>query len=88
MGGSQQFKFYNSGIADFGNATIDSIKDLRGSNSQIIDFWATTSIGLNTWLKLFVTDTDGDGEGELWYDDSEKKLKFRTAAGVETITSA
>ena len=88
MGGSQEFKFYYSGTANFGDATIDSIKDLRGSNSQIIDFWATTSIGLNTWLKLFVTDTDGDGEGELWYDDSEKKLKFRTAAGVETITSA
>lgn len=39
-------------------------------------------------LRLLVTDTDGTVEGQLWYDASEDKLKFKTAAGVETITSA
>jgi len=59
IGGSQQFKFYNSGIADFGG-----------------------------YVKLHITDTDGTVEGQIWYDASEDKLKFKTAAGVETITSA
>lgn len=39
-------------------------------------------------LKLHITDTDGAVEGQIWYDASEDKLKFKTAAGVETITSA
>lgn len=38
-------------------------------------------------ITLFITDTDGTTEGEIWYDASEDKLKFKTAAGVETITS-
>ena len=38
-------------------------------------------------LTLHITDTDGDTEGDIWYDASEDKLKFKTAAGVETITS-
>lgn len=37
---------------------------------------------------LQITDTDAGTEGSLWYDASEDKLKFKTAAGVETITSA
>ena len=37
---------------------------------------------------LPITDTDGTVEGAIWYDASEDKLKFKTAAGVETITSA
>ena len=39
-------------------------------------------------LVLKVTDTDGTTEGELWYDNSEDKLKFKTSAGVATVTSA
>ena len=35
-----------------------------------------------------ITDSDGTVEGSIWYDASEDKLKFKTAAGVETITSA
>ena len=35
-----------------------------------------------------ITDTNGTVEGSIWYDASEDKLKFKTAAGVETITSA
>lgn len=35
-----------------------------------------------------ITDTDGTVEGSIWYDASEDKLKFKTATGVETITSA
>ena len=40
------------------------------------------------YIKLKITDTDGGTEGEIWYDASEDKLKFKTAAGVETITSS
>lgn len=40
------------------------------------------------FTKLKVTDTDGTVKGELWYDDSENKLKVKTAVGVETITSS
>jgi len=38
-------------------------------------------------LKLNITDTDGTLEAQIWYDASEDKIKFKTAAGVETITS-
>ncbi len=45
-------------------------------------------VDLTAQLKLLITDTDGTVEGQIWYDASEDKLKFKTAAGVETITSA
>ena len=45
------------------------------------------SLILDSYLKLRVTDTDGTVEGQIWYDASEDKLKFKTAAGVETVTS-
>ena len=48
----------------------------------------TTEILVNGYLALKITDTDGTVEGSIWYDASEDKLKFKTAAGVETITSA
>ena len=40
------------------------------------------------YVVLDITDTDATVEGSIWYDASEDKLKFKTAAGVETITSA
>jgi hypothetical protein len=48
----------------------------------------TQSIICNAHLELLKTDTDGTREGQIWYDASEDKLKFKTAGGVETITSA
>lgn len=45
-------------------------------------------IAMADHLTLHITDTDGTTEGDIWYDASEDKLKFRTAAGTETITSA
>lgn len=48
----------------------------------------TLSIICGTHLELHKTDTDGTREGQIWYDASEDKLKFKTAAGTETITSA
>ncbi len=45
------------------------------------------SLVCGTYLQLLSTDTDGIATGQLWYDTSENKLKFKTAAGVETITS-
>jgi len=53
------------------------------------DGWLITGeVQLGAHLKLHVTDTDGDTEGDIWYDASEDKLKYKTATGVETITSA
>lgn len=43
---------------------------------------------LGGYLNLLKTDNDATVEGGLWYDASEDKLKFKTAAGVETITSS
>jgi hypothetical protein len=40
------------------------------------------------FTQLALTDTDATLEGTIWYDASEDKLKFKTGAGVETITSA
>jgi hypothetical protein len=48
----------------------------------------STYVDLTKQLKLLITDTDGTVEAQIWYDASEDKLKFKTAAGVETITSA
>jgi len=41
-----------------------------------------------SYIIPLITDTDGTVEGSIWYDASEDKLKFKTAAGVETITSS
>ena len=49
---------------------------------------AAGEIVASSQLVLKVTDTDGVTEGSIWYDASEDKLKFKTAAGVETITSS
>ena len=57
------------------------------SSAFFIDSGANL-MNLNTHTKLHITDTDGTVEGSIWYDASEDKLKFKTAAGVETITSA
>ena len=40
------------------------------------------------YTQMLITDTDGTVEGTVWYDASEDKLKFKTGAGVETVTSA
>jgi len=46
------------------------------------------SLNCGTYIKLHITDTDGIAEGQIWYDASENKLKFKTASGVETISSS
>lgn len=59
------------------------------TNTQTLTNKTLTSPSVNSpTLVLKVTDTDGTTEGEVWYDVSEDKIKFKTAAGVETITSA
>ena len=47
-----------------------------------------TGMAMSDHLTLHITDTDGTAEADIWYDASEDKLKFKTATGVETITSA
>lgn len=67
-----------------------------GGTTLIFDSGGATALTLGTdqiatfasYITLFITDDDGAVEGSLWYDASEDKLKFKTAAGVETITSA
>ncbi len=59
-----------------------------GTADRLILETATGDLKLFGHLTVLITDTDGDTEGQLWYDASEDKLKFKTAAGVETVTSA
>ena len=47
-----------------------------------------TKVTTNNYVKLKVTDVDGSITGQLWYDKSENKLKFKTVTAVETITSS
>lgn len=47
-----------------------------------------TKVATNNYIQLKITDTDSIIEGQLWYDKSEEKLKFRVSDGVETITSS
>ncbi len=45
-------------------------------------------IKFETFLRLHVTDGEGAVEGQIWYDDSENKLKFFNGTQVETVTSS
>jgi len=65
-------------------------RDTDGSSTdadifRVLD--GTPNLTMIGYIVMKITDTDGSVEGSLWYDASEDKLKFKTAAGVETITS-
>ncbi len=47
--------------------------------------WFAGNLNVDGYLKLMVTDVDGPLEGDIWYDASEDKLKFRHATGVHTL---
>lgn len=76
--------------------TLSRLKQVLGADAdadQVYNVinnitYSSTGLALGTYLVLNITDTDGTAEGSLWYDASEDKLKFKTAAGVETITSS
>lgn len=46
------------------------------------------NLAVDGYVRLKVTDTDGTVTGQLWYDASEGKLKFRDSTAVRTVTSA
>ncbi len=56
--------------------------------TEAINVSSSQLVTLSSKLVLEITDSDGTVEGSIWYDASEDKLKFKTAAGVETITSS
>lgn len=64
------------------------VKSDTNAAAFVVDGEGNGRVDLGTYLKLHTTDTDGILEGQVWYDQSEDKLKFKTAAGVETVTSA
>lgn len=73
-----------AGIDVVGGTTLD----LRIAGSDVVVLTATAMTFAATCFPVLpITDTDGTVEGSIWYDASEDKLKFKTAAGVETITS-
>lgn len=62
--------------------------DFRIAGNDVVVMTATAFTFVATCFPVLpITDTDGTVEGSIWYDASEDKLKFKTAAGVETITS-
>lgn len=82
-----------------GNHAAGDINFYTGANTLRLGItyagvaaWASgvthTNLNLGDYLGVFKTDTDSAVEAELWYDDSENKLKFYNGTGVETITSA
>ena len=60
----------------------------NGVNTLAMTLTNAQIMKLAGYLTLLITDNDGSVEGSVWYDASEDKLKFKTAAGVETITSS
>lgn len=87
-----------SGAIEGSLATSTNIVTLSGiaGTQVVIESGGANAVTFGTdqvstfasYVVLFITDTDGTVEGSLWYDASEDKLKFKTGAGVETITSA
>jgi hypothetical protein len=69
------------------DARFDFNVQAAGAAVATVMSLAGSGLSLSTYLKVHITDTDGTVEGQIWYDASEDKLKFKTAAGVETITS-
>lgn len=74
-----------AGIDVVGGTTLD----LRIAGSDVVVLTATAMTFAATCFPVLpITDTDGTVEGSIWYDASEDKLKFKTGAGVETVTSS
>ena len=69
-----------------GHTATDVLSLIAGGVSGMT--FSATKITNLLQMRLLVTDTDGDVDGELWYDDSENKLKFRGNGATETITSS
>ncbi len=46
------------------------------------------SVYVSGYLGLKVTDTDGDSEGELWYDSTSKKLHFWDGTQEREVNSS
>jgi len=63
----------------------------RGATASAYAWWDEANDSFSfagiAHLRLNITDTDGTLEGQIWYDASEDKIKFKTAASVETVTS-
>ena len=86
----------NAGIAfinesDATNAASVELmtRPASGALTRVVNIGNTGNLTMLTgYIIPLITDTDGTVEGSIWYDASEDKLKFKTAAGVETLTSA
>lgn len=71
------------------SAPTDDQIDIEVGGGDVIVVTATACTFADTCFPVLpTTDTDGTVTGSIWYDASENKLKFKTAGGVETITSA
>ena len=85
------FTINGGSIITFEGGGIKPGLDLFPTVNNGLDL-GTSSLGwrdifLGRYIRLGITDTNGTVEGQVWYDASEDKLKFKTAAGVETVTS-
>lgn len=91
-GTERNIRIGGNGGNDYWQFKAGSTTDLTPADNGTYSIGTTSKrvkdIFLGGYVQLGITDTDGTVEGALWYDASEDKLKFKTAGGVETITSA
>ncbi len=85
--GGNSFTAFEIAITDTASAASSRAMQVLVDASPIFSLNKSGALTLGGHLTLLITDSDGGVEGQIWYDASEDKLKFKTAAGVETITS-
>lgn len=70
------------------SAPTDDQMDFEVGGGDVLTLTATAfTFAATCYPVLPVTSSNGTVEGSIWYDSSVDKLKFKTAAGVETVTS-
>ena len=88
--GSAYLQVHNAGALRLGFSFLAEswqFTDWLGGAERVIIDRTTGNITKVGYIILKITDIDGATEGQIWYDASENKVKFKTAVGVETITS-
>jgi len=82
------FRNANIYISDLSTTQMTIVSPGTTEAAIYISVGTGGGVQFEAYVGLKRTDTNGTEEGQIWYDMSEDKLKFKTAAGVETVTSS